>query len=316
MFPALGNNVKVFWFFFSKKNSTSFLKKGGARAARSKKLLLLFVVAFATPVCAADIKVSTWNLDWLTQRSKQEADLPADVHLRAPEDFVRLAGYAQKLDADVIAFQEVDGQQVAGLVFDPATYAIATIDEPVVQRVGIAVRKTIRFHKNPDLTGLDAEPGAPFRLRYGLDVTLGNGLRILVVHLKTGCQTDSLATSHRAQCVLLARQIPPLAGWIAARQAEGVPFMVLGDFNRVFDTPDAFGATLGSTAPLLRATQGFENPCWDGAPFIDHIFLGGPARSWLVPGSLRVQIFHEIGAGWKEKLSDHCPVSIRLHLPS
>jgi endonuclease/exonuclease/phosphatase family metal-dependent hydrolase len=310
MFLASGNKMRVFWCFLGEKNSTSFLKK------RSRKLLFLGGLAFATPAFAGEVKVSTWNLNWLTQRSKVEADLPADVHIRAPEDFVRLARYARKLDADVVAFQEVDGSQAAALIFDPAQYTILTINEPVVQQVGIAVRKTLHIHRNPDVIGLDAEPGVKYRLRYGLDITLGTGLRILVVHLKTGCQTDSLATSHRAQCALLALQIPILSGWIAERQAEGAPFMVLGDFNRIFDKPEEFGTALAKAAPLLRATQGFENPCWDGAPFIDHIFLGGPARAWLVPESLRVQIFHEIGDSWKEKLSDHCPVSIKLRLPS
>jgi endonuclease/exonuclease/phosphatase family metal-dependent hydrolase len=309
-----GKTIKVFWFFFSKKNSASFFQK------RTKKLLCLLGFMLATQANAADIKVSTWNLNWLTQRSREAADLPADVRLRAPEDFARLASYARKLDADVVAFQEVDGAQAASLVFDPATYTIVTINEPVVQRVGIAVRKTLQLRSNPDMTGLDVEPGAPFRLRYGLDVTLagpgGASLRILVIHLKTGCQTDTLMASHRPQCALLAGQVPPFAAWVAARRAEGVAFMVLGDFNRVFDRPEAFGAALAQAAPLLRVTQGVENPCWDGAPFIDHIFLGGPARNWLIPGSLRVQLFHEIGADWKARLSDHCPVSVRLHWPS
>jgi endonuclease/exonuclease/phosphatase family metal-dependent hydrolase len=224
---------------------------------RSQRLFVSLLFAVATRAFAADIKVTTWNLNWLTQRSRQEAALPADVHVRAPEDFARLAGYVTKLGADVVAFQEVDGQAAAQLVFDPAIYAIATIDEPVTQRVGIAVRKkTVHMHANPDLAGLDAEPGKPFRLRYGLDVTLtGPGsasLRLLVVHLKTGCQTDDIAVSHRPQCALLARQIPALSGWIAARRQEGVPFMVLGDFNRVFDQPEELGDALAKAAPLLR----------------------------------------------------------------
>jgi endonuclease/exonuclease/phosphatase family metal-dependent hydrolase len=300
--------TKVFRF------SASFLKK------RSKKLLILAACVSPIATLAAEIKVSTWNLDWLTIRSRGEADLPADVHTRAPEDFTRLAGYARKLDADIVAFQEVDGAAAAERLFDPGAYGIVTIDEPVVQQVGLAVRKAIGVHKNPDLTGLDVEqPGEKYRLRYGLDATLalpgGRTLRVLVVHLKTGCQTDSFDQTRRTQCALLAQQIPPLAAWVAARQAEGIPFLLLGDFNRVFDEPEAFGAALARAAPLLRVTAGAENPCWDGAPFIDHIFLGGPSRGWLVPDSLRVQIFHEIGEGWKERLSDHCPVSIRLELP-
>jgi hypothetical protein len=43
--------------------------------------------------------------------------------------------------------------------------------------------------------------------------------------------------------------------------------------------------------------------------------LGGAARDWLLPDTLRVLTYHETGAEWKQRLSDHCPVSVRLRLP-
>jgi len=305
--PARALKYKSFLVLFFKKEHSFF-----------GSLVLLFGSSVFTHAAAHEWKISTWNLDWLTTRSREEAGLPADVHVRAPEDFVRLAGYAQKLAADVVGLQEVDGTAAAASVFDPQIYTIAMIDEPVVQKVGIAVRKPIAVRKNPDLTALDVEPDDNFRLRYGLDVTLtfpgGQFLRILVVHLKTGCQTEALTRPSRPQCALLARQVAPLAGWVEAREAEKIPFLVMGDFNRIFDEPDFFGAVLGKSAKLTRVTEGFENPCWDGAPFIDHIFVGGTARAWVVPGSLRVQIFREVGEAWKSRLSDHCPVSVTLDM--
>ncbi len=281
---------------------------------------LLLAAVLASLICqtaaARATKVSTWNLEWLTTRSAAEADLPADVHLRAPEDFALLRHYAEHLNADVVAFQEVDGDEAAAAVFEPTRYTILSIDEPVVQRVGLAVRHSIIVHRNPDYTALDVEPNEAHRLRYGLDATLtlpgGARIRVLVVHLKTGCQRDPIARSARPQCAILRAQIPPLAAWVAARQAEGVAFLLMGDFNRVFDHPEEMGRALAEAAPLLRVTEGASDPCWDGSEFIDHIFAGGPARFWVVPGSLRVQIFHETGAAWRERLSDHCPVSVML----
>ncbi len=277
---------------------------------------MLALLLLCSPASADTLKFTTWNLNWLTTRTHAEADLPRDVHTRAPDDFARLAAYAHKLNADVIAFQEVDGPQAAARIFDPAEYTILTIAEAVTQRVGIAVRHAISVTRNPDLTALDVEPDAVHKLRDGLDVTLGlpggKRLRVLVVHLKTGCQTDAVASSPRRQCALFAQQIPVLAAWTAARQREGAAFLVMGDFNRVLDDPDVLSDAMSAAAPLTRVTEGHADPCWDGAPFIDHIFAGGAARAWLVPDSLRVQVFQETGEVWRHRLSDHCPVSVRV----
>ncbi len=279
---------------------------------------LLAALALATPAAAADVKIATWNLDWLTTRGHEAADLPDDVQLRAPGDFDRLAAYARHLDADVIGLQEVDGSDAAARLFDRAAYQIAMIDEPVVQQVGIAVRQGISLTRNPDLTGLDTYPTARHPLRNGLDVTLGlpdgQRLRVLVVHLKTGCWADPLDSRKRA-CETLAEQVPVLAGWIAARRAEGGPFVVMGDFNRRLAlSNDAVLAQLDQASPLTLVTSGQASPCWGGEDFIDHILLGGPARAWLEPSSLRVLTYREADAE-KERLSDHCPVSVRLSLP-
>jgi endonuclease/exonuclease/phosphatase family metal-dependent hydrolase len=78
------------------------------------------------------------------------------------------------------------------------------------------------------------------------------------------------------------------------------------------DGDDTFLAALDQAAPLVRATEGHSSPCWGRESFIDHILVGGPAREWLRPGSLRVMVYQETGREWQERLSDHCPISVRL----
>jgi endonuclease/exonuclease/phosphatase family metal-dependent hydrolase len=279
-------------------------------------LAALWGQACAAPV---DEKIATWNLNWLTLRQPGDRALPDDVRGRSVADFVRLRSYADRLNADVVAFQEVDGTATASRIFDTARYTLITIGEDVVQQVGLAVRRPITVRQNPDVTAIDVEPDAPHRLRDGLDATLtfpsGIALRVLVIHLKNGCHYDKLQRSRRPQCSLLAQQIPPLANWVQARQAEGVAFMVLGDFNRVMDRPEDMTRALNAVAPLTRVTAGQSDPCWRGQSFIDHIFLGGPARAWLVPGSLRVMTYNSSDPRDRDRLSDHCPVSVHLSLP-
>lgn len=268
------------------------------------------------PARAETLKLATWNLNWLTLRAPGAAGLPADVPPRMPDDLDRLAGYAAQLDADVVALQEVDGWDAAARLFPRDKWAIHMTRDRLTQRVGIVVRRGIPFEVNPDLTAVAVDPA--LRLRSGADITLhlpGHDLRLLAVHLKRGCQDQPLARSKRRACVELRAQLAPLQDWIAARQREGVAFALLGDFNRWMDGRDRFLSQLRTAAPLLRATEGRSSPCWGNEAFIDHILLGGAARDWLVPDSLRVLTYRERGDGWRDRLSDHCPVSVRLDRP-
>ena len=282
-------------------------------AARLFLALVLSLLALRAE--AAQLKVATWNLEWLTERPAGDPALPPDVHPRSADDFERLRQYALKLNADVVALQEVDGREAAQRVFPPDRYSIHLTHDRRVQRVGIAVRRGLHYQVNPDVTGL--ELSADLNLRSGADVTLelpSGPLRILAVHLKTGCPERRLNSSRQRSCTELREQIAPLQAWIAARQKEGVPFLLMGDFNRWMDARDQLWIALNHTAPLTRATEGHSSPCWGHEAFIDHIIAGGAARSWLMPDSLRVLMYRESGAEWKQRLSDHCPVAVRLDL--
>ena len=272
--------------------------------------LLILLPMFAQ---AADLKVATWNLDWLTTREAGDRVLPADVTPRSAEDFDRLAGYARDLNADVVAIEEVDGRSAASRLFPRDQYSIHMTRDSVTQRVGIAVRRTLRYDVNPDVTGLGLG-----HLRSGADITLHLGtanLRVLAVHLKKGCRDRRAASRGSLACHELFDQAQLLADWIAARRQQDAAFLILGDFNRAMDGKDAVLASLRQAAPLVRATEGRSSPCWGNESFIDHILAGGAAADWMCPDTLRVLTYRETDRAWKDRLSDHCPVSVRLAVP-
>ena len=267
---------------------------------------------------ADGLKIATWNMEWLTSRKAGDPALPDDAGPKRDQDVVTLAGYAARLQAAVVALEEVDSPELVARIFPPDRYRILITGDHVVQRVALVVRRDVAVVRNPDLVALDVSAAGQRHLRSGLDATItagGTTIRLLAVHLKSGCWDGPLQASSKSACVGLSAQLPVLQAWIAARRAEGVPFLVLGDFNRRLKAGDAMLEQLDGTAPLAVATAGHASPCWGGEDFIDQILAGGPARSWMQPDTLRVMVYRETDPEMKERLSDHCPVSVRFRLP-
>ena len=288
-----------------------------------RALILLALMFLALPAWAQDIKLATWNIAWLTTKPAGHPDLPRDLTTRTEQDFARLRAYAERLAADVIALQEVDGPLAAARVFDATAYDFHFPAESDVQRSGFAWRKGLNVTRNPDLMALDLRPTARRSLRRGADITLhgenGARLRLLSIHLDGGCSQGSVRQPNSSDCQNLGQQAQILAGWITERRRENMPFVILGDFNRRFSRDDDMLPLLNAASPMRRATEGFYNPCWSrdgqGRAFIDHILLGLRAADWLIKDSFRVFSYAERDPALRDVISDHCPISVRLRLP-
>jgi endonuclease/exonuclease/phosphatase family metal-dependent hydrolase len=253
------------------------------------------------------LRVASWNIEWLAARNGAGA-VP-----RSSADYDRLRRYAERLDADVVALQEVEGAGAARRVFDPERYAfLFAAGGGSIQRAGFAWKKSLRVTANADFVAI----GLNGRSRRGADITVHGAhgeLRLLSVHLKSGCASGRLDGSETA-CVMLGEQARRLEDWVDARARDQVPFAVLGDFNRRFTAKDPFWNGLDDGDPpeadLVDAGFGRRPPCWSGRyhQYIDHIVLSRTAGTWLVPNSFTQQVYDPGDEGSARVLSDHCPI--------
>ena len=287
--------------------------------------------AGAPPAPAEWIRIATWNLNRLHWRTG--GALWRGAVARNGEDYETLARYARVLDADVIAFQEVNGPRAAARVFPSRDYALyfsgrydSRYDDIYN---GFAVRKSRFDHvEKRDYEALGLGSGARYQLRWGVDLTVrrdGQDLRLLNVHLKSKCFAKSLENPRDRHCRKLARQVDPLESWIDARWREGAPFVVLGDFNRAVDrhgSRDHLWRAIDDGDPpglkLHRLPAGREPACWRGTPRhhrhpIDFFVFG--ARAWrrVDEASFRQVVWTDRDADARRGLpSDHCPIAVDL----
>ena len=106
-----------------------------ARAWTGALLAALLLAACATPPAKgpapaasgspAALRVATWNMEHLAERND------SGCRPRGDADYAAMRAYADALDADVIAFQEVESRAAAERVFDPVRYTVA-----IEQRAG------------------------------------------------------------------------------------------------------------------------------------------------------------------------------------
>lgn len=273
-----------------------------------------------SPNAKAEIlKVATWNVEWLlTQKDLKKTTIPNNVILRNTKDFKRLLTYIHKLNADIIALQEVGSIETLQEIIPKEQYLFFISDDLIAQHTAIAIRKNPNYsiERHVDVSALSHIEHTHI-LRSGLDITIHtkkDSLRLLVVHLKSGCQSY-LLNSRKMDCIILKQQIPFLQEWIQARIKEQQAFIILGDFNRNISVNDDFFKSLSPSSPLTIPTAKFATPCWGGGYFIDGFILDPKASNWIINGSLRVMTYTEKDNDSQKLLSDHCPVSIKIALP-
>ena len=241
---------------------------------------------------------------------------------RQPEDYDRLRQIAERLEADVIALQEVDDAFV-GRVFDPDTSPFALSGRGGALKTGLAIRRGIAYERKADVTALDV--GA---LRYGTYIELQVGLHridVLSMHLKSGCcshkEDENSAAEHasprlKTACRKLTEHVPILAEWSDSRLQDGRAIMVLGDCNRRLTREnDRVWRELadGDLGTIELATAQEKPRCGDGyyKEFIDPLLVGQKPTHWrsrFQEVVLSEAMTTEGRAVWEERLSDHCPL--------
>lgn len=245
------------------------------------------------------VKIATWNIQHL---GSGEHDRTAKEN---EGDLERLRQYADELDADVIAVQEVTDPSLLKRIYPRDSHHIECENGERYLLVCVVVRKNvgIQYTRHSDLASLDVTGG----LRSGVDITLELGndkaLRLLAVHLKSGCFEGPVFTvDASAECEELGYQINSLERWIDDTASEETPFLVIGDFNRRLNQYEGEKADVvwkelddgnPKNADLENVTEGREPKCWGGEyeEFIDHILVGRRASNLVESETFREIVY-------------------------
>ncbi|WP_449397224.1 endonuclease/exonuclease/phosphatase family protein [Devosia riboflavina] len=192
---------------------------------------------------------------------------------------------ASSVPADIIAFQEVSGEQAVLDILPggETDWDVCSFTTFKVQRLAIAFKRSlgteIECRTEVDLTLKETRP-VNEQPRPGLFLALdvnGTRVQILNVHLKSSCVSsiagDALAGGNDA-CEILHDQIVPLETWLDRETLVTDKTILIGDFNRNFwhevaDTrpvrTDPTSDPTTTLPPNVRVNSLFEELI-DGAP--------------------------------------------------
>lgn len=215
----------------------------------------------------------------------------------------------------------------------PQVPTVETIDAFSIQHIDL----------NRSQDGADIRPTrSAIHVEFELD---GERVSFLNVHLKSSCHQYPLRDvedenffnqnpfGSRFDCRTLKAQLSILENWVELQAALGKRVVVAGDFNRrlnmVYRNPtrnEDFWAELNDGAPsglqLDKGPEGLDQVCWTRHEdrFEEHIDLLVADAGFLE--TFETVTFDKVGLGFDEapeyadraqqRLSDHCPVRLRL----
>lgn len=234
------------------------------------------------------MRVATWNVEWLDGREGR------GIRPRSASDYSKLAAVVSEVNADVWTFQEVlDEQAVRRLV--GADWTVYVEDRRADQRVAMAVRPGL----NATFSEVSDIAVGRSGLRRGVVATV-DGVDIMGIHLKAGCQWDPLDQGE--DCETVGRQIEQVEEWLDTRPGTA---LVIGDWNRQLTGRDDGWRELndGTPQPLVAPLLDASDAC-PGSRHrhpIDHVVVRGIADSGVRARQVR-----------DAASSDHCPVVVDL----
>ncbi|CAH7000404.1 Metal-dependent hydrolase [Vibrio chagasii] len=271
---------------------------------------------------AEPLTISSWNIEWLS--TNEAVNKFSDKRDQA--DFDKLEEYFQSLNADVVAFQEVDDinaiQRVAGdqykiLMSDRALPKNSNRQfKEVNQYTGFAVRKEVSL---TDYADFPLESSSNSKLRFASYIVIETEtkpIHMLSVHLKAGC---SGAYKSNRDCSRLKEQAQQLNKWIKQRERNNEDYAILGDFNHnlaysrdwmwkeLTQYTDAQLATRKTRADCKVRSNRNNHRTHQFRSVIDHIVVSGSLNA----APAKQQVF-ETQDVLDYKLSDHCPVSTTI----
>ncbi|OEF23203.1 endonuclease/exonuclease/phosphatase family protein [Vibrio rumoiensis] len=288
----------------------------------SIKKISLACLLFALPltsVLADSLKVTTWNMEWLTIRPV--ASIPESR--RDGQDFSLLNSKIQNINPDILAFQEVDSKAAIQKVVGPF-YRIYLSDRSfssnkdqqfsdINQYTGFAISSRFKVTDPRDL-----ELTKNSKLRFASYVVLNRigepDVHLLSVHLKQGCVGQK---TKKTACTQVLQQAKELNQWMTKRLTNNDAFIVMGDFNHNLSFHNDWlwqvlkkgiekqVELVTETTPALCQVQSNKDKNeWYRYPrLIDHIIISKPSR-----GQQGEQVLFTREEALHHHLSDHCPV--------
>ena len=294
--------------------------------------MLSLMVAVATASAgehSQQLRIAAWNVEHLNT-ANDVGCIP-----RKDADYAYIAGRIAGLDADVIAFQEVESEAAAYRVFPKKFWEVVFSDRPNTTgesgpicwgtedkrlrhiATGFAMKRGISFNKNETYAALAS---GNTNQRWGTDVTVQHGdmsIRLLSVHLASGCwgAEQDQDSGRQDICTTLDGQIDRLVEWIESRNASKEPFIVLGDFNRRLSLAGdwaaerLFAPKLQTSLVTKNLRDGVAKADWCDeryADLIDHIIVSDSLVGLVDFSSLKEH-------PRQRPSPDHCIISVDLN---
>jgi endonuclease/exonuclease/phosphatase family metal-dependent hydrolase len=275
-------------------------------------LLGVFGVLLSGLASAGELRVSTFNVQWYGLGSHKEGRAQDEHRDKALRKFV-----SQELSAsDVIAFEEIVDvarlkREILGEAYKCVSYSN---DDPKHQHVVLCYRSALTLSPEEGEESYTLDSVALGRHRPAVLGLLKDGsgqplAHLMAVHLKA---LPDFSARRAQQARLMARRL--------ARFQDGVPVVVLGDFNthQTEESDDEqmlseiFGAgKLGLRWVEHRFKRTYRSSRYAGR--FDHVWASPELKSSGVrvsgPCNSRDK---ELIERYNQQISDHCPFSVTL----